>query len=414
MTLRVLVMLLVLAPLACAPASRWHMRDRPTPEDVELLLADPTGSGRIADPHRSEIPIIPDRKRLRPCCAFGSDLRVKLGPIPIPGLRIANVKGVDDLGPHAYDNGALLVRRPGDGEQELVGDERNGLVYTCRGGFIDTAHVRDYVDWAVWLAHRVALLSADGGVIELPDEGGERRVRVRPMPVVGEFASRDLIAAQAEWLSFQLSIWHEIATWYGWSSYPLFPERASAFSPEDLYSNLIGSRLLVPISHRHAARSERLYNQTVDVWMTEVLRVLGAVPGSLGREIAGDLDGTWWDSTVRLPDDDIVARRNLDLGERIAPWLAPPSALTSETRARLAEACGPTPAPLTLPFVQTLHGEPLDVYVTLEVTASAAISKREPFDTLGRDITQQDFQAILDVVRRQVLATYGARGDRPD
>ena len=45
------------------------------------------------------------------------------------------------LGRHVYDAG-FLGRGAG---QEVVALERNGLIYTCRGGFIDTAHVLWFV-----------------------------------------------------------------------------------------------------------------------------------------------------------------------------------------------------------------------------------------------------------------------------
>jgi hypothetical protein len=37
-------------------------------------------------------------------------------------------------------------------------------------------------------------------------------------------------------LDFRISIWHEIATWYGFASIARRPEKTSAFSPEDLTS----------------------------------------------------------------------------------------------------------------------------------------------------------------------------------
>ena len=84
-----------------------------------------------------------------------------------------------------------------------------------------------------------------GGRIELPDEGGLRVVYVVAAdPAVLEGVGRTEYAIRlAEWLAFELSIWHEIATWFGWSALSGFPELASAFSPEDLYSNLLGTRL---------------------------------------------------------------------------------------------------------------------------------------------------------------------------
>ena len=64
---------------------------------------------------------------------------------------------------------------------------------------------------------------------------------------IAVFGRRNLTASLAIWAGYQLSLWHEIATWYGWASFEAFPERASAFSPEDLYSNLLGAKLVGPI-----------------------------------------------------------------------------------------------------------------------------------------------------------------------
>ena len=51
------------------------------------------------------IPDVPVRANLRPCCAFGAELRPELLGIPIPFYEIPNVLGVADLGPHLYDAG---------------------------------------------------------------------------------------------------------------------------------------------------------------------------------------------------------------------------------------------------------------------------------------------------------------------
>lgn len=88
------------------------------------------------------IPDIPAPSKLRPCCAFGSGIKVRLGPIPVPGVTLDNIISPSDVGVHRYDNGLATFQQQEDGLR-LV-QETNGLVYTCRGGFIDTAHVRDY------------------------------------------------------------------------------------------------------------------------------------------------------------------------------------------------------------------------------------------------------------------------------
>ena len=77
-----------------------------------------------------EVPVVPVRRRLRPCCGFGSSLRVRVGAVNIPGVSIGNIRSADDIGRHTYDAGRSA-------QDQIAGSERNGLVYTCRGGFID-------------------------------------------------------------------------------------------------------------------------------------------------------------------------------------------------------------------------------------------------------------------------------------
>jgi hypothetical protein len=164
-----------------------------------MLLQDDGTHRLLSSLSSEEIPEVPVRKRLRPCCAFGSELRARLGPIPIPGFSVLNVRDAEDLGPHTYDSGLLQLGyegRPG----MRVDPERNGLVYTCRGGFIDTAHVRDYVDWTLFLASRLGRHLATGVVLDLPAEGGARRVILRPVDaeLIDELGTRRLTLWLAE------------------------------------------------------------------------------------------------------------------------------------------------------------------------------------------------------------------------
>ena len=75
-----------------------------------------------------------------------------------------------------------------------------------------------------------------------------------------QYTRREIATPLRQWLAWQLSVWHEIATWYGWSHVSAFPEIASAFSPEDFYSNLLGIWLMGALVHERAAISEDSYN----------------------------------------------------------------------------------------------------------------------------------------------------------
>jgi len=71
--------------LSCAPPPRWRADDKPNERDTALLFTEQGVSGTFREMYASEIPQVPVRSHLRPCCAFGAQLRAKLGPVPIPG-----------------------------------------------------------------------------------------------------------------------------------------------------------------------------------------------------------------------------------------------------------------------------------------------------------------------------------------
>ena len=408
------VSLAVASLSACAYSPAWRLSNHPTRHEAEVLLVEKSTAPLVRRTLPRDVPEIPVRRRLRPCCAYGSEIRARLGPIPVPGYRIPNVLGPEDLGPHKYDSGLVVWKREGRDEIQL-NRERNGLVYTCQGGFIDTAHVRDYVDWALWIASRLAILSETGGSIELPQEGGARRILVTPPPpeTFDRFGLRRPAVEAAIWTAFQLSVWHEIATWYGWASVPGFSERASAFSPEDLYSNVVGAKLLAGVVLRHATASENVFNESVDQWLAEVLRVFGAVPRELGVELVEAVDGTWWDSSRRVPDPRLVLRRHMDFASPVRPWQVPESLLSEALRAKLDAACPGGRDALPLPYPEALDGDPIRNHVTLEIEPDAELARREPFLSLGATITQDDFPAIVESIRAKNGAEFGPGTDAP-
>ena len=352
------------------------------------------------------------RKHLRPCCAFGYQLRARLAFLPILGYQLENLKTIDEIGPHHYDSGEVTVGSTGD----LVSDERNGLVFTCRGGFIDTAHVRDNADWTIYFGARFFEQLASGTAIELTDEAGKRRVVLESMDS-GFLRRHDPVAltmAIAQWLAFQLSIWHEIATWYGWSAVPGYPEKLSAFSPEDLYSNVLGAKIAVAAAFDRAARSETLYDRSVDAWLRAVVELLGPTSKETAIEAMRSLEGVWWNPGARLPDPGLVLRRDISAGESITPWLVPQAAASEALRESLLRECGGWPTPLSQTILSSFEGTPLRTLARLELRVEPAIARQPPFDAMGPSVTQEDFPAIVAAIREQNRREFGPRADQPD
>jgi len=404
---------IALVGVACAAPQRWAVREKPTTAEAGLLLekVDPTTIRR--DYTYTELPAIPVRERLRPCCAFGSDIRATLAGMTIPGYLIPNIIGVEDIGPHSYDSGYVHLPSA-DAPQLTVNRENNGLIYTCRGGFIDTAHVRDYIDWSVHVGVQLArgLLAEERVEFALPDEGGSRRIILASVDpeLVQRLGPRRLTIWLAEWITWKMSVWHEIATWYGFHSVPGFSEEASAFSPEDLYSNAIGVRLLPAIVYHHAERSESDFNGSVDQWLPQVIEFLGPVPREVGIAAAEAVDKLWWDSDARVPEKALVLRRAMDFERTVTPWLVPPSRMP----AALREACGDAPEPHTLYAPDRYAGITFGDLVTLEIEVDDKIAKQFPFTKIGRTVTQSDFPTIVEAIREQNRSEFGDDADRPD
>jgi hypothetical protein len=402
----------IFAIAGCKEAS-WEFSSeaRALDRDVAVALGD-NARGWTDDITPTSVPEIRPPAALRPCCAFGADLQVKVGAIPVPGVSLSNVIGFTDLGPHRYDNG--LVSLDLEDSRGWVDDEANGLVYTCRGGFIDTAHVRDNADITMALAAHFARTMDTDSVIEMPPQGAAIRVRskaVNPQNLK-RYGRRDIAIAAAEWAAFNLSIWHEIATWYGFASLASWPEKISAFSPEDLYSNLLGNKIAGGILHDRGARSDHDYDRNMDAWIERALGRLEAVPQASAKEAIRSVDGIWWDSSKRIPDWTLVLRRNSEIGTRISPWVV--SRASGWDPASFTD-CDGKGAPLVLRHPDGFLGMPFRRPLTLEFDVhDELVGQGFPLPADGsRVVTQEDFPRIIEVIRRENAAALGSQANGP-
>ncbi len=156
--------------LGACDKERWRVDGdvRAPDADVAAALGD-TAQQNSFGLAAADAPPIAYPRALRPCCAFGVDLKVALGRVPIPDVEIGNVVDPSAIGPHRFDSGYLSFRRADP--RGMVDDENNGLVYTCRVGFIDLAHVRDNADNTVALAAALARSLETGATVPVPPQG---------------------------------------------------------------------------------------------------------------------------------------------------------------------------------------------------------------------------------------------------
>ena len=255
---------------------------------------------------------------LRACCAFGYDLQAEVAGIPVPFYTIDNVVEADNLGQHHYNDSYFSAAA------DLLGisKEKVGLIYTTEGGFIDIAHVRDTADYTLYLFSQIYPKLGEEWTLTLNHELASRQIHFSAFTPPASPAERYTLSTYlAAKLAFQLAAWHEIAQWYGYQSVPGFSEGISAFSPEDLYSNLVGARLASSLILQGRAESLAIFSQSLESLIPIALKQLGAQERSQTRHAFDKVDGLWWNSAKRVPDKFLVLTRNYDVTDSRYPFL---------------------------------------------------------------------------------------------
>lgn len=257
---------------------------------------------------------------LRPCCAFGYNLKAQALGIPVPLYQLNNVVEADELGEHHYNDSLLGA------VANLMGisSEQDGLVYTVHGGFIDIAHVRDTADMTLFLFSQIWPRLGQEQTIVLSEELAQRQIHLFAFTPPQNEAERFTLAVYlSSYLAFQVAAWHEIAQWYGFESVPGFSEGISAFSPEDLYSNLLGARLASSLILQGHSSSVEQFNLSMQAILPTALQQLGAVSAKDTRFQFDMLDGNWWDSHRAVPEKFLVLKRNYETEDDRVPTPVP-------------------------------------------------------------------------------------------
>ena len=288
----------------------------PPLENRPFNAANLQGPATVASQVWPVIARLPAPQGLRPCCAFGYNVRAKVLGIPVPGFKIGNVIAADDSGQHHYNDRVLSTLSTLTG----LNREHDGIIYTLRGGFIDLAHVRDTADNTLWLFSQIWPRLGQTYTIRLDDELGQRVIRLWPTPPPTTALARyNLAVSLAAQLAYQLAVWHEVAQWYGFESVPGYSEGVSAFSLEDLYSNLLGARLASDLLNHGGASTLRQYQHRMAQVIPQALAQLEALSPQQTRFHFDMLDGRWWNSRCRLPDKFLVRQRNYLTGAQRYP-----------------------------------------------------------------------------------------------
>ncbi len=253
------------------------------------------------------------------CLALPGGCRRGSGPRMRQGMYFGSMAGIrflehDRLGKHQYS------KRRG---------EKNGLVYTSRGGFLDIGHVREAADRTAYIAGIVHenLEKNETDFSFKVIEPARYFVTIRfpeSWDRVGEERREEIIAdisiRLGQYLGQTTLIWHEMVTWFGYTSTAFFSEHISSFSCEDPYSDLLGTHLAT-----FALRdTERSFDDAMTKVLDEELERLGVQPAAVARRAVRKTKGKWYKGGSYFFAR--VTKRSFDTGADdgfITPWLVP-------------------------------------------------------------------------------------------
>lgn len=306
----------------------------------------------------------PPPRIIRTCCSFGSEVKVAM----IPGMKVTDISCPDDLGSHKY---------LGDKE------EGNGIIYTRKGGFIDMGHLRDQADWTAYLFALIKNQDKRKWIQPLGHEGGMKTLYLRIPEDIKDIDAMQLSGK----IAYDLSVWHEIATWFGASYIPLLPERYSSFSVEDAYSNLLGVTIGI-----EALQSDLPFEEAMTLLIDSTLTELGAVTEV--EEIYAameDVREVWWTREKKLPSRKILLQRELEVYPVVHPWLVPGWATEDAP-----------PCVLEVPQ-ETCDEQPLTDMYHLEIKLNHKFPFRRMFPyRKKRRVSQLDFDTMIEEVERRL------------
>ncbi len=239
--------------------------------------------------------------------------RLRLGSYATdtPGARFLDT---DHLGKHSYGF--------------VFSSEKNGIAYTCRGGHIDVTHVRINADYTRYLYYKVKKnLTNDKTdfTFKLNVEPSNYYVHLTypadwetKSPEEKQEIINDVSIELSQYFVFSMTTWHEILTWFGYKCMAIVPEQPSAFSWEDIYSNLLGTRIGIK-----AVLDDNLsYDTALTKALKEEMQILGGVSAKEARSATAKMRGIWWKGAFIVD----MKARNFDIGQYngyVTPFIVP-------------------------------------------------------------------------------------------
>ena len=320
--------------------------------------------------------------------------RSRLGYCPSPVVGLASFTDPEDMGSHRYGHSL---------------QEKNGIVYTSEAGHIDIGHVRKTADWTAYLSELTyAQLQQGRSTFSFKQREPSRYFVTLQYPEYWddlpqeerEFLNREVAITLGQYFAFLGGTWHEIVTWFGYKSSGVISEFPSAFSWEDTFSNLLGTRVARTALHD----TEHTYNDAVTLALDRELNTLGIQSKQTALEVTRRLKRVWYSGNVMFFIR--IKKRNLDIG--LGDGLVTPSLAATPQAA----------APRAYPVPNLDLIEKLGFAIKLEIEPRERIKRRilrivRPDSAQRKDRIEPavDLAPIMSHIHREALTHYGYNVD---
>ena len=280
--------------------------------------------------------------------------------------------------------------------------EKNGIVYTCDGGHIDIAHVRANADDTRFLVGKVydTLIKQKNKLsfnlafeqswhiveFEYPQNWSDM-----PQKEKEEIAHELSLEAGAH-IAFYATLWHEFMSWFGVRFAIIDPQFNSAFSWEDVYSNVLGVTLAVEALED----TEHSYNQAMTIAINNALERLRVQPRSKAIEVTESVRGKWFEGS-RVPK---MIMRNTDIGTDdgfVSPVIAPTGCDDAN------------PQPIEVPKLDKLiaHGFTMKYkIIPIYLEGNKVLKIAYPDKKAKAIVPIQDYPKIIEYINKEAIEKY--------
>jgi hypothetical protein len=343
----------------------------------------------------------PEKEKRKSFSQFGYGLSF----FPFPLFPITGFIDPNDFGEHSY--GKPNVK------------EKNGALYTCRGGFIDFSHIRVATDWTVYIAFK--MICDQEKEMDLPCSDGKLSLKLKN---IDHLSLEDLLSISQK-VAYERLIWHEICSWYYQPPNYTFNEKQSTFTPEDTYSNFLGTIIGRHIVLRILQKREGLpFSQIASEEIQKTMAELFPVSTKKQTQAAYDIvdankqaklplaernKDVWWNSKVVFTDERYVFKRYMTIGPQLIPWVVPKHSQAG---------CGKSATVEVLSVPQHVKsGASIHDYYTLSMTPDSALfyNKRtneemhKPFPAFASKDIQKMVDHVNKDMQQELLAGFNKR-----